>query len=169
MARSFELSAESSASTEQLLSAFSDEEYWLARLAAFDGITSLDSLIVDTDGRVTVSTTQNLRPHRLPGMVAQLLPGDLNLLRKETWSPIEGRRVQGEVKFTPPGRLGSGTATALLTPTPNGSRLTFNVAVKVRAPLIAGRIESYLGGELAEQIPAVQRFTTAWIAEHTCR
>ena len=169
MPRSFDLLAESSATVEQLHSALSDEEYWLARLAAFGGITSLDSLIVDTDGTVTVATTQDLRHHRLPGVVAKLFPGDLKMLRKETWRPIGGRRVRGEVNFAVPGGLGSGLAAALLTPMRNGSRLTFTVTVEVRVPLVAGKIESYLGGQLSEQIPAVQRFTTAWIAEHTCR
>jgi hypothetical protein len=35
----------------------------------FGGITSVDSLIVDTDGTVTVANTVDLRHHRLPGVV----------------------------------------------------------------------------------------------------
>src|SRR5438876_10278309 len=48
--RSVDFSLESSASVEQIHSAFSDEDYWLARLAAFGGIGKLDSLIIGTDG-----------------------------------------------------------------------------------------------------------------------
>ena len=32
-------------------------------------------------------------------------------------------------------------------------------------PLVGGKIESYLGGQFAEHIPEIQRFTTAWIRE----
>jgi hypothetical protein len=32
--------------------------------------------------------------------------------------------------------------------------------------VVGGRIESYVGSQLAENIPAIQRFTTTWIAEH---
>jgi hypothetical protein len=37
----------------------------------------------------------------------------------------------------------------------------------VKLPLVGGKIEKYLGGHLAEGIPATQRFTTDWIAEHS--
>jgi hypothetical protein len=48
----------------------------------------------------------------------------------------------------------------------NGSRLTYTATVEVKIPLIGGTIESYIGGQLAEQIAAIQRFTTVWITEH---
>ena len=155
------------ASVEQVHSAFSDEDYWLARLAAFGGSTTLDSLIVDADGTVTVTTTQDLRHDGLPGVVAKVFPGDLKILRKETWRPIGGRRVTrgGQCR----GARGAGIGPwrgAVLAPRGNGSRLRFTGTVEVKVPLVGGKIESYIAGQLAEQIPAIQRFTTAWITEH---
>ena len=55
------------ASVEQIHSAFGEEDYWLARIAAFGGSKTLDSLIVDPDGTVTVSVTEDLRRGALPG------------------------------------------------------------------------------------------------------
>ena len=52
MPRSFDVSFESPASVEQVHAAFSDEDYWLARLAAFGADSTLDSLIVDADSTV---------------------------------------------------------------------------------------------------------------------
>ena len=49
MPSSLDLVVEFPASVEQVHSAFSDEDYWLARLAAFGGSTTLDSLIVHAD------------------------------------------------------------------------------------------------------------------------
>ena len=74
MPGSLDLVVEFPASVEQVHSAFSDEDYWLARLAAFGGSTTLDSLIVHADGTVTVATTQDLRRHALPKVVAKVFP-----------------------------------------------------------------------------------------------
>ena len=64
------------------------------------------------------------------------------------------------------GCAGSGRGAALLVPMGNGSRLSFNGIVEFKVPMVGGKIESYLGGQLAEHIPAIQRFTTVWITEH---
>ena len=57
--------------------------------------------------------------------------------------------------------------TLLLAPTQDGSRLRFTATVEVKVPLVGGKIESYIGGQLAEQIHAMQRFTTAWITKNS--
>jgi len=54
----------------------------------------------------------------------------------------------------------------LLTPVQNGSQLKHTTTVEIKVPLVGGKIESYIGGQLAEQIPAIHRFTTAWIAQN---
>ena len=111
----------------------------------------MDSLIVDTDGTVTVGQHSGSAPPPAARGGRQNFPGDPKMLRKETWRLIGGRRVRGEVNFAVPGGLGSGLAAALLTPMRNGSRLTFTVTVEVRVPM-CGQDQSYLGGQLAEQI-----------------
>jgi hypothetical protein len=61
MPRSFEGSTDSPASVERLHAAFGREDYWLDRLATSNAAaTTLDSLIVDADGTVAVSLTQQL-------------------------------------------------------------------------------------------------------------
>jgi hypothetical protein len=167
MPGSLDLVVEFPATVEQVHSAFSDEHYWVARLAAFGGSTRLHSLIVHADGTVTVATTQDLRRHALPRVVAKGVPGDLKILRKETWRPIGGRRVSGEIVVSAPGALGSGRADAVLAPTQEGSQLRFTATMEVKVPLVGGRIERYIGGQLAEQIHAMQRFTTAWISKNS--
>ena len=166
MAHSFDASFESPASVEQVHWAFSDEDYWLARIAAFGGGITLDSLIVDSDGTVIVNTTQDLRHGGLPGMLAKVYRGDLNILRNETWRPVGGRRVSGEISVAAVGAPGSGRGAALLAPLGKGSRLTFTATVEFKVPLVGGKIESYIAGQLADGISEIQRFTTRWITEH---
>jgi hypothetical protein len=169
MPRSFDVSFESPASVEQVHSTFSDEKYWLARLAAFGGGTTLDSFFVGSDGTVTVTTTQDLRHDALPGVVAKLCRGSLNILRNETWRPIGGRRVSGEISVDAAGTPGSGRGAALLAPLRNGSRLKFAATVEFNVPLIGGKVERYIAGQFADGISEIQSFTTMWIAEHLSR
>ncbi len=74
------MAAEYEGSVEQVHQAFSDEQYWLARLADSGADDySLDSMTVDGDGGIDVVTTQTLRADRLPGVVTQFHRGDLSL------------------------------------------------------------------------------------------
>jgi hypothetical protein len=168
MSRSFDIFTESPASVEQIHAAFGREDYWLARIAAADAAatTTLDSLIVDADGTVTVRATQHLGRQLLPGLVAKLVPGDLKMLNYETWTPVGDRQVRGQVSVSVSGGLGSGRAEAWLAPASNGSQLRCAVRVEVKIRLVGGKLEKSIGAGLAESIPAVQRFTARWIAEH---
>ena len=166
MSRSFEILTESPASVEQIHAAFGREDYWLARLAAGDATTTLDSLIVDADGTVTVRITQHLVRQLLPGLVAKLVPGDLKILASETWRPVDDRQVRGQVSVSAPGGLGSGRAEAWLAPAGNGSQLRYAVRAEVKIPLVGGKLEKSIGAGLAESIPGMLRFTTTWITEH---
>jgi hypothetical protein len=166
MPRSFDILTESPATVEQVHAALSREDYWAARLVAFGDSSTLDSLIVDADGTVTVGLTQHLGRQLLPGVVAKIVPGDLKILRSETWRPVGDRRVRGQVSVSAPGGFGSGRAEAWLTPVGNGSQLRFAATVEVRIPLVGGKLENSIGTELAENISAFHRFTAEWIAEH---
>jgi len=166
MSRSFDISSESPASVEQVHAAFGREDYWLARIAAGGDNTTLDSLTVDADGTVTVHATQHLGRQLLPGLVAKLIPGDLRIMHSETWRPVGDRQVRGQVNISASGGLGSGRAEAWLAPASNGSQLRYVVRVEVKIPLVGGKLEKSIGAGLAESFPAVQRFTTTWIAEH---
>jgi hypothetical protein len=166
MPRSFDMSFESPASVEQVHSALGEEDYWLARIAAFGGSKTLDSLVVDSEGTVTVTVTEDLRHSALPGMLARLYRGDLNVRSNETWRVVGDRQVSGEISVAVTGAPGSGHGAAVLAPLGNGSRLTFTATVEFKVPLVGGKIESYIAREFAQGIPEIQRFTTGWISEH---
>jgi hypothetical protein len=167
MPRSSDLSVESPVGVEQVLSAFGDEDYWRARLAAFgNGAATLGSLIVDAGGTVTVVVTLSLFRDRLPKLVTQLHRGDLEMVRNERWSRIGGGRVRGEISVAIPGAPLSAVGEALLAPVRNGSRLKYTTTVEVRVPLVGAKIESFMGGQAVKEIARIQRFTTEWIAEN---
>jgi hypothetical protein len=166
MPRSFDFLVKSSVSVEQIHSAFSEEDYWLARLAAFGGVGRLDSLTIGTDGSAHVVIVQDLRHDWLPGLFAKLYSRDLQVVQKETWSLIGGGMVRGEVSTSARGAPGSGLGTVLMLPAQNGSRLKCTATVQVKVPLVGGKIESYVGRQMVEETPVMLRFTAKWITEH---
>ena len=166
MPRSFDMSFESPAAVEQVHSAFGTQDYWLARLAAFGGAKMLDSLVVDSDGTVTVTVTEDLRRGGLPRMLATLYRGDLNIVSTEKWRPAGDRRVSGEISVAVTGAPGSGHGAAMLAPAGEGSQLTLSATVEFKVPLVGGKIETYVAGQFADGLVEIQRFTTTWISEH---
>lgn len=162
------MAAEYEGSVEQVHQAFTDQTYWLERLAdsGADRAT-LDSMKVGDDGSIDVVTTQVLRRDRLPGMVTQFHPGDLSIVREEFWDPISESRATATVTGAIPGAPVTLSGTAVLIPGENGgSRLEFTATVEVRIPLVGGKVENFIGSQLVELLIAEQRFTTAWIREN---
>jgi hypothetical protein len=167
MPRSFDLSVDSPARVEQILSAFGDGHYWKSRLAAFDnGTANLDGLTVDAGGVVTVALTVSLFANRLPKVITALAPGDLEMARTETWHSIGDGQARGRIEVAVPGAPVTALGQVLLTPLTLGSRLEFSTTVQVDIPLIGGQVENFILGRLGDEISAVQRFTNVWISEN---
>lgn len=100
MSRSFDVLTESPASVEQIHAAFGREDYWLARIAAGAAETTLDSLVAEADGTVTVSTTQRIGRQILPGLVAKFVTGEVKIVQTEMWRPDGHRQVRGRVNVS---------------------------------------------------------------------
>jgi Protein of unknown function (DUF2505) len=172
MPRSFDMSTDYGVSVEEVLRAFSEEEYWLARLAdsgADD--TTLDSMQVGgpsgDDGSIDVITTQVLRSDRLPGVVTQFHRGDLRIRREEKWDPVTNGSATATVTGSIVDSPASLTGTAVLEPVAEtgGARLKLRATIEVRVPLVGGKLENFIGNQLVELLIAEQRFTTTWIGE----
>jgi hypothetical protein len=166
MPRSFDVSFHSPTSVEQIHSAFSEEDYWMARIAAFGGSKTLDSLIVEPDGTVTVVITEDLRPAGLPTMLRKLYRGDLLVRSTEKWCPASDGQVTGDISVAVEGAPGSGRGAAVLAPSLDGSQLTLSATVEFNVPLVGGPIENYVAREFAEGISEIQRFTTRWVDDN---
>jgi hypothetical protein len=168
MPRSFDMATEYGASVEQVLQAFGDEQYWLSRLADSGADEySLDSLTADGNG-IDVVTTQRLRADRLPAVVTQFHRGDLALVREEKWSPVRDGRATATIRLAIIGAPATLSGAAVLAPakSDDSSRLEFNATVQVNVPLVGGKIENFIGGQLVDLLIAEQRFTTVWITEN---
>lgn len=166
MPRPFEVSTPTPASVAQVHAAFGSQKYWSDRLAEYgSGSITLDVLDVHADGTILVKTIQNMRNDSLPGFIAKAIPSDLKVFRQETWR-VAGAELRADVAMHTTGAPISGTGTAGLAPTGQGSLLRFSGTIAVRIPLIGGQIEKYISSQIVEEIPGVQRFTTRWIADN---
>ncbi len=172
MPRSFDMSTDYGVTVEEVLRAFSDEEYWLARLAdsgADD--TTLDSMQLGgpsgTDGSIDVITTQVLRSDRLPGLITQFHRGDLRIRREEKWEPVSNGSATATITGWILDAPASLTGTAVLEPVAEtgGARMKLRATVEVRIPLVGGKLENFIGNQLVELLIAEQRFTTTWVGE----
>ncbi|BBY15884.1 DUF2505 domain-containing protein [Mycolicibacterium litorale] len=164
MARTFDVSIESPVQVADILSAFGDEKYWHARLAAFgNGSAALSALEVAADGCVTVTVTLGLLRDRLPKVVTQVHRGDLEMVRTETWTPGDEGEVSGDIAIAVTGAPLSATGRAKIQPAEIGSHLTYSTTVAVKVPIVRGRIESFIGGYTVDEITRLQDFTTGWI------
>lgn len=165
MPRGFEVSVPSTATVDQVHAAFADAGYWRDRLAEFGGDSiRLESLVVN-DESISVKAIQDLRNDVLPVLIAKAVPGDLNVIREETWR-LEDGALHGDVVLTASGAPLSGLATASVSPTREGSLLRFSGTVQMKVPLIGGQIEKYIASQIAQEIPGLQNFTTRWIAQN---
>jgi hypothetical protein len=165
MSRSLDLSVDSPVGVGEILSAFADDAYWHARLAAFEsGTGTLNALTVDPDGTVTVQLAVRLFADRLPTAITKLAGGDLGMARTERWSWVENGRVNGAIEVAVPRAPVTARGEVSITPQASGSQLRFHTTVDVSVPLIGGFVENFIIGRLGADIGAVQRFTNEWIA-----
>ncbi|HEU4363734.1 MAG TPA: DUF2505 domain-containing protein, partial [Mycobacterium sp.] len=57
------------------------------------------------------------------------------------------------------------TGEAVLEPADAGCILRFSGTVQVDIPLVGGRIESFVGAQLAELMTAEEQFTSTWVTQ----
>lgn len=171
MAKSFDTSVETPVSVQQIQAAFSERGYWMARLEPHNGTAQLRSFDVGPNGEVRVTVAQDLRNTVLPGLLGKLYPRGVELVQSETWTVERADRaekVRGLIHVDAHGAPGSGRGTIEMTPTPDGGdRLECRGTVKVKIPIVGGKIEGYFGRQMMDQIPEILRFIGEWTREHT--
>ncbi|WP_326547514.1 DUF2505 domain-containing protein [Mycolicibacterium sp. ND9-15] len=165
MAKSFDCTVESSISIQQMHAVYCERDYWLARLAPHSETVELRSFDVDAGGTVRVTVVQNLRDVVLPPPFGKLYPRGLELVQNETWAVDRGDSMRGEFHVKAHGAPGSGRSTILIAPARDGERLDCNATIKVKVPLVGGKLESLFGRQIVEQIPETLRSVTEWLGE----
>jgi hypothetical protein len=163
MPKSFDCTVESSISIQQMHAAYSELDYWLARLAPHNDTVELRSFDVDASGAVRITIVQDLRHLVLPAPFGRLYPRGLELVQSETWTVDGGTKVCGEIHVQARGAPGSGRSTVVLVPTQNGERFECSGTIQCRVPLVGRKLESIFGRQMMDQIPETLRSITEWV------
>jgi hypothetical protein len=116
-------------------------------------------------GRRRPAASPGWRREGVPGIVAKFYPRSWQAVKKESWRPIGGGQVRGDQQRDA-WRAGIRAWDGCARRRRAGSCLKCTATVEFNVPLIGGKIESMIGGQLVEQISAMLRFTAEWITEH---
>ncbi|MFD1815100.1 DUF2505 domain-containing protein [Rhodococcus gannanensis] len=144
--------------------ALTDERYWRERIAEVGGDNArLDTLEIG-DGTVSVEMEQAIPAEHLPSMVTKIRPGDLQIVRTESWGPLVGERATGAVTARVTGMPGELTGTVTLSASGTGSIVELDGEVLVPLPLIGGRIEAVIAERITEIFNHEDEFTARWLS-----
>jgi hypothetical protein len=165
--RSFVLSADSPGSVDRIGSTFRDEDYWQARLVAFDtGSPTLDSLTTDADGTTAVAMTLSFGGDQLPAPLNRVRAGVVHVHHRERWRPDDDGSLRGEITVDAPGMPMSGHGAVTLTPDGDGAHFACTATVAVNVPFVGGTIAKMIADPAADWILAIHEFTNAWMVEN---
>jgi uncharacterized protein YndB with AHSA1/START domain len=87
----------------------------------------------------------------VPGFAKKIVGDETTVVQEETWTSL----VEADVTVTIPGKPGDMTGTAVLEATADGGTIeTVEMTVKVRVPLVAGKLENLIGDLLLKALEA---------------
>lgn len=162
-----DLTARSPHPLKSIRSAFERDDYWRARLTAFEaGSPVLENLSIEPAGQISVSVIMRFAHDQLPDVLRRLrLPG-LEVVQRERWSPIEDGSMRGDITVDAPRTPISGQGSVHLTPAGTGTQLAGTATVDVKVPLLGGPIAKFIAGLLANGIVDIVRVTDSWLDQN---
>ncbi|OZM74731.1 hypothetical protein CFN78_00355 [Amycolatopsis antarctica] len=163
MASRIEHRAEFTEGVDEVLTALSAEDVLRARLAELGGTgAALLKHSVSGDD-VTFTLRQGIPAEVLPQAVRSFHSGDLIVRRQQTFRR-SGEGYTGTAKATVDSVPGEISARTDLTPSGNGSTLRNSGEVKVRIPLIGGKLEGVIAEQVTKLLEREAEFTARWLA-----
>ena len=166
MARSIDYRSTLAFPAEKVFATMTDEEYLRARLRELGGPGSeLLEHQVGPDG-ARYKLKQGLSEKDLPPIVGKVMQGDLAIQRTETLHATGPGAYGGDVDVAISGVPGSASGTMRLAGNGAGSEFEVHADVEVKVPLIGGKIEEIVAGQVRRLLEAETAFTVRWLESH---
>jgi hypothetical protein len=165
MPRPIEHHTSSPYSAARVYAALTDEEFLRARLKRLGGKRSELTSFTPNDGATRYSLRQTVDAEHIPSVARGIIRGDLVIERTESWTASNGE-YDGTVDASVSGAPGSVHAVTSLLNTDSGSEFVFTGTVKVRLPLVGGKLEGLIVEQLTALLRAEGRFTQHWLETH---
>ena len=137
---------------------------WREQVCAATGATSWDVAIDADAAGGTVSVTRVL-PAEVPDAVRRIVGETVTVTQTETWgaAAADGTR-QGDVELQVKGQPATMKASSILAPSAGGTQLQMDGELKVRIPLIGGRLEKELAKAIRMALQKEQEVGRTWLA-----
>ncbi len=150
------------ATCDEVFAMFRDPAYIEQKLLRTGG-TNPDIEVSDVGSDVLISAIRDL-PAQVPGFVKTFTGDQIHVIEKTRWSPADdlGARtaaVELEFKGTPSTING----TLSLHPVADGSAVDVVFEVKATVPLIGGKIESVIAGQMERAVRQENRVGVAFL------
>jgi hypothetical protein len=97
---------------------------------------------------------------RVPTFAQKFVGSEVDIVQAESWTSLE----HGDIHVTIPGKPGEMTGTAVLAEKDGVTTETVTLDIKVKIPLVAGKIEALIGKILGSALRAEHRTGVAWLA-----
>ena len=107
------------------------------------------SVTVESGPRATTVTIDQVQPATgLPTFATKLVGDEINIVQQEAWTDPS----RADVHVTIPGKPGEMTGTATLTESGGTTTETVELEIRVRIPLVGGKIESLIAEMLLKAL-----------------
>jgi hypothetical protein len=163
MASRIEHRAEFTQGLAEVFTALSDQDALQARLDAIGGLNARVNTYSHDGDRWRFQLYQGVGADKLPSFVRVLHSGDLVVEREQTWTRT-GQRYTGTVQATVGGVPGDITARTELASEGGKTVLRTDGEVKIRIPLVGGRVEGFVASEVTKLLQNEADFTARWLA-----
>jgi hypothetical protein len=149
-----------------------DEVYAMLASAAFrrQACTAMEVISADVqldpdpDGgegfTLVIDQLQNTKD--LPGFARTFAGESTQAIQREVWLSKES----GDLSIESPGKPASATGTIRLEPAGAGTREVVELDIKVRVPLIGGKLEKLMADKVAAGMDTEHTVGTTWLKEH---
>lgn len=164
MASRIEHQAEFSRGIAEVFTAVSGREALQARLDAIGGQNARITIYSHEIDQWRFVLHQGVAATELPSFVRTLHRGDLVVEREQTWTKT-GDAYTGTVKATVSGVPGDISARTHLVTEANRTVLRTSGEVRVHVPLVGGKIEGFVAGQVTDLLRNEAEFTAQWLGE----
>ena len=164
MASRIEHRADLDAPASAVHGALVSTDYLTDRLAAIGGANAALVEHTAAGDAVTYRLRQTVPASKLPSFARSVFRGDLVVERTESWEPA-GAGFTGTTSARVGGVPGEITGTHTLADAASGCTWRTAGSVKVKIPLVGGKVEAVIAEQVTALLAAEARFTADWLAQ----
>jgi uncharacterized protein YndB with AHSA1/START domain len=146
---------------ERVFAMLADPEFRKASCEAMEVISADVQLERDGDGfTLVIDQLQNTRD--LPAFARTFAGESAQAIQRETWLGP----TRGELVIESPGKPASAVGTITLTPAGTATTEVVELEIKVKVPLIGGRLEKLMAEKVAAGMDVEHGVGVVWLKEH---